>query len=112
MGEVDGEQKTIYILGRKNMNRSIHGDTVAVQLLPREQWKKATSIAVEEEEDEEKMHGEEEMDYVMDKDANENAEGDGEPTGKVVGIIRKRWRPYVLSHGKRPRLLIVYIVYY
>ncbi|KAL1928856.1 hypothetical protein VTP01DRAFT_2642 [Rhizomucor pusillus] len=94
VGEVDGEQKTIYILGRKNMNRSIHGDTVAVQLLPREQWKKATSIAVEEEEDEEKMHGEEEMDYVMDKDANENAEGDGEPTGKVVGIIRKRWRPY------------------
>lgn len=90
------------------MNRSIHGDIVAVQLLPREQWKKATSIAVEEEEDEEKMHGEEEMDYMMDKEAN-NDGGEGEPTGKVVGIIRKRWRPYVLFVQVMMDLSLIYM---
>lgn len=89
---MDGEIRTIYILGRKNMSRCIHGDIVAVQLLPREQWKKTTSIAVEDEEDEEKMHGEEEMEYEMETAAENEV---GEPTGKVVGVIRRKWRPYV-----------------
>ncbi|CDH60378.1 exosome complex exonuclease rrp44 isoform 1 [Lichtheimia corymbifera JMRC:FSU:9682] len=92
VGNVDGEPKTIYILGRKNMNRSIQGDIVAVELLPRDQWKKSTSIAVEDEEDEEKMHGE--MDTVMTEANAMDKDEVGEPTGKVVGLIRKRWRPY------------------
>lgn len=73
------------------MNRSIQGDIVAVELLPRDQWKKTTSIAVEDEEDEEKMHGE--MDTVMTEANVMDKDEVGEPTGKVVGLIRKRWRP-------------------
>ena len=91
VGNVDGEPKTIYILGRKNMNRSIQGDIVAVELLPRDQWKKSTSLAVEDEEDEEKMHGE--MDTIMSEANAMDKDEVGEPTGKVVGLIRKRWRP-------------------
>lgn len=76
-------------MGRKNFNRSIQGDIVAVELLPREEWKRSASIAIEEEdEDEEKMFGEDE---VIDQTVDENMEP--EPTGKVVGVIRKRWRP-------------------
>ncbi|KAI7855492.1 exosome complex exonuclease RRP44-like protein [Circinella umbellata] len=95
-GEMDGEPRTIYILGRKNMNRCIQGDIVAVEILPKDQWKKNTSLAVEDEEDEEKMFGEESLDVNM-KDVNgEDNDPDqvGEPTGKIVGVIRKKWRQY------------------
>lgn len=62
---------------------------MAVELLPREEWKRSASIAMEEEdEDEEKMFGEDE---VINQAVDENMEP--EPTGKVVGVIRKRWRP-------------------
>ncbi|OAC99195.1 hypothetical protein MUCCIDRAFT_154095 [Mucor lusitanicus CBS 277.49] len=90
VGEVDGEVKTIFILGRKHFNRCIQGDIVAVELLPKSEWKRGASIAIEEEDDdEEKMFGEEE---VIDKMTE--SDSPVEPTGKVVGIIRKKWRPY------------------
>lgn len=89
VGEVEGEVKTIFILGRKHFNRCIQGDIVAVELLPKSEWKRGASIAIEEEDDdEEKMFGEEE---VIDR-MTEN-DSPVEPTGKVVGIIRKKWRP-------------------
>ncbi|KAI9489424.1 mitotic control protein dis3 [Zychaea mexicana] len=92
--KLDGEERTIYILGRKNMNRCIQGDIVAVEILPKEQWKKNTSLAVEEEEDEEKMYGEDSLDADM-KDAEDNNPDEvGEPTARIVGVIRKKWRPY------------------
>ncbi|KAF7726252.1 exosome catalytic subunit dis3 [Apophysomyces ossiformis] len=97
VGQVDGETRTIHILGRKNMNRSIQGDIVAVEVLPKSEWKKSTSVAVEEEEDEEEMmHGEKETDTSDNKAAMDvdESQGEGEPTGRVVGIIRKKWRPY------------------
>lgn len=83
------------------MNRSIDGDTVAVQLLPRDQWKKSASVAVEEidDEEEEKLYGEQEMGEATEP------EGEGEPTAKVVGIIRKRWRPYVIVIEKKRNIL-------
>ncbi|CEP19826.1 hypothetical protein [Parasitella parasitica] len=91
VGEVEGEIKTIFILGRKHFNRCIQGDIVAVELLPKSEWKRGASVAIEEEDDdEEKMFGEEEV--IVDK-MTEN-DSSVEPTGKVVGIIRKKWRPY------------------
>ncbi|KAL0075876.1 hypothetical protein J3Q64DRAFT_1773142 [Phycomyces blakesleeanus] len=95
MGNIEGETRTIYIIGRKNMNRSIQGDIVAVQLLPKSEWKKHASVVVEDEEDEEKMQGEEDVEAIKKKDAMDvDSEGEGEPTAKVVGLIRKKWRPY------------------
>ncbi|KAG0169487.1 exosome catalytic subunit dis3 [Apophysomyces sp. BC1034] len=96
IGQVNGEARTIHILGRKHMNRSIQGDVVAVELLPKSEWKKSTSIAVEDEEDnEEMMHGEKEVDATEEKSAMDiDDQTEGEPTAKVVGIIRKKWRPY------------------
>ncbi|KAI8340999.1 exosome complex exonuclease RRP44 [Choanephora cucurbitarum] len=93
VGEVEGEMKTIYILGRKHFNRSIQGDIVAVQLLPKNEWKKSASVAIEQDddEDEEKMFGEE-SEEPIDKMTEDDTQA--EPTGKVVGIIRKKWRPY------------------
>ncbi|KAI8071266.1 exosome complex exonuclease RRP44 [Gongronella butleri] len=87
-GPVDGETRTIYVLGRKHMNRSIHGDIVALELLPVSEWKRSVSIAMEENADEEngEVHADVDDDHTQD--------GPGEPTAKVVGIVRKKWRPY------------------
>lgn len=67
---------------------------MAVELLPKSEWKRGASVAMEDDEDEEKMFGEEEMDEINKKNAAiSELDGEAEPTGKVVGIIRKKWRP-------------------
>jgi exosome complex exonuclease DIS3/RRP44 len=94
MGNVDGVLQNVYIVGRKNMNRSIQGDTVAVEILPKSEWKKTASVAIEEEEDEDAES------KIEQQNGNNSDQMDTDealpimPTGKVVGIIRKKWRPY------------------
>lgn len=94
MGTVEGVLQNVYIVGRKNMNRSIQGDTVAVAILPKSEWKKTASVAIEEEEDEDTEN------KIEQGNVNNKDEMDVDdalpvmPTGKVVGIIRKKWRPY------------------
>ncbi|KAJ2161094.1 exosome catalytic subunit dis3 [Coemansia sp. RSA 552] len=130
----DGKERRVLILGRQNMNRAIQGDRVAVQILPRSQWRNAPSAALVDEDE----------DAVPDVDKNTSkkpaetapapmvpeadgspaakrarvsettspadgssdqpvkpadisgdlAEEDGEPTGRVVGVIRRNWRSY------------------
>ncbi|OZJ01556.1 hypothetical protein BZG36_05343 [Bifiguratus adelaidae] len=99
MGKVDGKDRVIYLLGRENMNRAVQGDVVAVKILPKEEWRKSPSVAVME--DDEEIDGDQETKGNGTTDAvnghKEESNGDvelAEPTGKVVGIIRKSWRPY------------------
>ncbi|KAJ2741500.1 exosome catalytic subunit dis3, partial [Coemansia sp. BCRC 34301] len=137
----DGKERRVLIIGRKDMNRAIQGDKVAVQILPRSQWRKAPSAAlVDEDEDAvpdvdtkateaattpattqavpdtdktnegrarkrariagEKLaagndaNGHEEMgEFVKPADVEDDSV-DGEPTGRVVGVIRRNWRSY------------------
>ncbi|CAM9283256.1 unnamed protein product, partial [Ectocarpus sp. 12 AP-2014] len=80
------------------MNRSMHGDTVAITLLPKRRWRAPTdrkrlTHAAEEEED---IPLEEFQD-------TEGAGGGGEappgamPTGFVVGVLEEGRRPYVVT---------------
>ncbi|XP_062998598.1 DIS3-like exonuclease 1 [Elgaria multicarinata webbii] len=91
----------VLIYGTKARNRAIHGDVVAVELLPRNEWKGRTA-ALCENETEEKTAGEVCCETM--------------PTGKVVGIIQKNWRDYVVtfpsqeesqSHGKNAQKILV-----
>ncbi|XP_069722504.1 DIS3-like exonuclease 1 isoform X1 [Phaenicophaeus curvirostris] len=75
-------QSDILIYGAKARNRAIHGDVVAVELLPSHEWKGRT-VALCENETEDKAPAE--------------TTGDPMPTGKVVGIIQKNWRDYVVT---------------
>ena len=92
MTSFESTLQNVYIVGRKNMNRSVQGDTVAIAILPKSEWKKTASLAIEEEEDEA------ENDEQKDNGSSHSMEVDDAlpvmPTGKVVGIIRKKWRPY------------------
>lgn len=92
MANVEGKVQNVYIVGRKHMNRSIQSDIVAIEVLPKSEWKTTASVAIEEEEDEA------ESKEAAGQGNSENMDIDDAlpamPTGKVVGIIRKKWRPY------------------
>ncbi|KAF4091014.1 hypothetical protein AMELA_G00032240 [Ameiurus melas] len=78
----------VLINGMKNRNRAIQGDVVAVELLPRSEWK-GRSTALTGERGEEK--GEDPQSQPM-------------PTGRVVGIIQRNWRDYVVTFPPREEL--------
>nr|XP_035943036.1 DIS3-like exonuclease 1 isoform X5 [Halichoerus grypus] len=91
----------ILIHGMKARNRSIHGDVVVVELLPRNEWKGRTAA-------------------LCENDSEDKALGDPPsepmPTGRVVGILQKNWRDYVVtfpskeevqSQGKNAQKILV-----
>ncbi|KAI3362725.1 hypothetical protein L3Q82_001789 [Scortum barcoo] len=89
----EGEDSTEVLLqGLQNLNRAVHQDVVAVQLLPRDQWVAPSSVVLQDEgtaKDDEAE--EEEEDKTLKITAAEAAR---KPTGKVVGIIKRSWRPF------------------
>uniref|UniRef100_A0A673CVA2 Exosome complex exonuclease RRP44 n=1 Tax=Sphaeramia orbicularis TaxID=375764 RepID=A0A673CVA2_9TELE len=82
----EGEDSTEVLLqGLQNLNRAVHQDVVAVQLLPRDHWVAPSSVVLQDE--------------GMAKDENPEEEEEEKavsvkPTGKVVGIIKRNWRPF------------------
>nr|XP_016853552.1 PREDICTED: LOW QUALITY PROTEIN: DIS3-like exonuclease 1 [Anolis carolinensis] len=91
----------VLIHGTRARNRAIHGDVVAVELLPRSEWKGRTAALCENE--------------AEDKAAGEAA-GEPMPTGRVVGLLQKNWRDFVAtfpsqeesqSHGKAAQKVLV-----
>ncbi|KAK9765188.1 exosome catalytic subunit dis3 [Basidiobolus ranarum] len=97
---VEGEEREIMILGRTHLNRAVHGDSIAVKLLPKSEWKKSSqpSAAVIDEDDEKNIEeeGETSEESKGEEASKPEAESNerAQPTGKVVGIIRRNWRPY------------------
>ncbi|XP_006920303.1 DIS3-like exonuclease 1 isoform X2 [Pteropus alecto] len=91
----------ILIHGMKARNRSIHGDMVVVELLPKNEWKGRTAALCENDSD--------------DKASGESP-SEPMPTGRVVGILQKNWRDYVVtfpskeevqSQGKNAQKILV-----
>ncbi|KAI5163806.1 Dis3-Like Exonuclease 1 [Manis pentadactyla] len=76
----------ILIHGMKARNRSIHGDVVVVELLPKNEWKGRTAALCENDGDD-KVSGESPSEPM--------------PTGRVVGILQKNWRDYVVTFPSR-----------
>lgn len=89
---VDGLEMRILIIGRENMNRGIQGDTVVVEILPREQWSSLVEKEgiLKDEENEENEDGKETNEFESDGSRNDS----GKPVGKIVGIINRNNRPY------------------
>ncbi|EYC22070.1 hypothetical protein Y032_0018g3697 [Ancylostoma ceylanicum] len=94
---VDPSTMTSWFIQGLNCNRAIDGDVVAVQLLPEEEWtlpeKKVCLRDVED------------LEMKADDEAEEEATEDETPkakrakiapipTAKVVGIMKRNWRPY------------------
>ncbi|KAF3708111.1 Exosome complex exonuclease RRP44 [Channa argus] len=89
----EGEDSTeVLIQGLQNLNRAVHQDVVAVELLPRNQWVAPCSLVLQDEGTAKDDNvEEEEEEKALSILATEAAR---KPTGKVVGIIKRNWRPF------------------
>ncbi|KAJ3593004.1 hypothetical protein NHX12_005342 [Muraenolepis orangiensis] len=72
----------VLVCGGKSRNRAVHGDTVAVELLPRSEWS-GRAMALSEGQGEDKTP--------------EGTQSQPMPTGCVVGIVQRNWRDYVVT---------------
>ncbi|KAG1701010.1 hypothetical protein DVH05_011254 [Phytophthora capsici] len=106
----NGVKIPVLLQGREHINRAIDGDLVAIQLLPKDQWKKpsdsfaangtAAAEAAEEADDKDDVRPEPvgvaeptvslEQVALVQSDATQNAK----PAGRVVGIIQRNWRKF------------------
>ncbi|GFZ46672.1 Chromosome disjunction protein 3 [Saitozyma sp. JCM 24511] len=101
--------KPVLLVGRQAMNRSVDGDVVVVEVFPRSEWKAPGEEVVDQDEalkdddveddegagvdDKEKQKlAEEKMDV---EDETKRKPKDVQPTGRVVGVIKRNWRAYV-----------------
>ncbi|XP_018332640.1 exosome complex exonuclease RRP44 [Agrilus planipennis] len=93
---VDGYEDAILVQGRSGQNRAIDGDLVAVEIFKEQDWIAPSEIILEDESRvdtavEEVLLKENELkEYSTGKKKKEKAK----PTGCVVGIIRRKWRPF------------------
>ncbi|XP_078402118.1 exosome complex exonuclease RRP44 [Cetorhinus maximus] len=86
----EGKSKEILVQGLRNLNRAIHEDVVAVELLPKEKWVAPSAVVLQDE-------GQVEADEEDEKEGflkNIAAKTFSKPTGRVVGIIKRNWRSY------------------
>ncbi|XP_066476116.1 exosome complex exonuclease RRP44 [Tiliqua scincoides] len=102
----DGDEREIIIPGLKNLNRAVHEDIVAVELLPKDVWVAPSSVILLDDEDQNEEDGEKEEERENSL-KNTVIKSMLRPTGKVVGIIKRNWRPFCgmlsKSHIKEAR---------
>ncbi|KAG0042097.1 exosome catalytic subunit dis3 [Gryganskiella cystojenkinii] len=108
--KIDGVEGTILIVGRENLNRAVDGDIVAIELLPKSEWRTTPTGVVadeeEEKEEEESLKAEQKAaaaneDVTMTDAPSKTTASTTvatldtpQPCGKVVGVIRRNWRQY------------------
>lgn len=82
----------VFVFGRAAMNRGVHGDRVAVEILPKAHWRTPQSdrLLVHYTQDED------EHQHESESDADEQVPG-AIPTGQVVGIISRSPRYHVAT---------------
>ncbi|KAF9400655.1 exosome catalytic subunit dis3, partial [Podila epigama] len=119
--KIDGVEGSILIVGRENLNRAVDGDIIAVELLPKSEWRTTpTGVVIDEDEEkqeEESLKAEQQLqqqaaaassseDVTMTDASGASTATPStaktttatldtpQPTGKVVGIIRRNWKQY------------------
>lgn len=104
---VDGKTKTgdvdkVFIYGREDMNRGVHGDQVVVQLLPKENWRTPQSdrMLVHYTADESDSGGKS-LNTQRSKDTDDDtgimSSSKVIPTGYVVGVLQRSPRFHVAT---------------
>jgi exosome complex exonuclease DIS3/RRP44 len=100
--------KPVLLVGREAMNRAVDGDIVAVEILPKEEWKREADevldadVALQNDDAEGSEDEEGGKEDLLDegatnkeKKASNDSSKVAQPTGKVVGIVKRNWRSYV-----------------
>lgn len=81
----------VFIQGLESLNRSVDGDIVCVELLPEEQWTAPSEIVLEDKTVDDVVEDQDENETILQENVNNKEK---QPTGKVVGIIKRKWRQY------------------
>jgi exoribonuclease R len=95
--------RDIFIPNPTLRNRAIHGDIVAVELLDRKLWRFSNSLQPQfpEEEDIEQSPTDSTINAMSSTSSSSSlsatAMSDIRPCGRVVGIFKRNWRPYVCT---------------
>ncbi|KAG9080496.1 exosome catalytic subunit dis3, partial [Ceratobasidium sp. 370] len=106
---VAGFTKPVLLLGREAMNRSVQGDFVVVELLPESEWKAPADAVIDAEStqrndnaDDSASEGGQSDEEAVDqheqlaaRDTAARNPKEKQPTGRVVGIMKRNWRAYV-----------------
>ena len=96
-------EKWVFVQGLQNLNRAVHEDIVAIELLPESEWSCPSGVVMKDAEDEavkEEEGNNKECGKEVGMDISEGIVQRVvdtsllEPTGRVVGIIKRNWRPY------------------
>jgi exosome complex exonuclease DIS3/RRP44 len=107
--KVSAFDKPLLVLGRENSNRSVSGDSVVVEVLPKDQWRAASTKVVDEEEvnRNENAENEEAGDVVVTESErtalqaevkrahSAGADAKAQPTAHIVGVMKRNWRQFV-----------------
>lgn len=86
---VEGIEKQVLLQGHDGLNRAVDGDIVAIELFDTDKWKAPSDMVLQDDQ--------EDPGDVLDQvklDATTSLVADRTPTGKIVGIIRRKWRQY------------------
>lgn len=111
---VQGFTKPLLVIGREAMNRSFDGDKVVVELLPKRLWRRPLAEMAEENAGDQDGNEDEEAEAIISEaerkllandaklaqqqaKSEENPSEYLQPTGRVVGILKRNWRFYVGS---------------
>lgn len=92
------EGPVIMVKGFTNINRAIHGDVVAVELLPKSQWALPSGKIVSRDDIGAQAAA------IEDEFASQLELMKLKPTGQVVGIIKRNWKPYCGSLDEDSRI--------
>ncbi|KAF7306440.1 Exosome complex exonuclease dis3 [Mycena indigotica] len=99
--------KPVLLIGRENINRAVHGDQVVIEIFDEDKWGVEGDEVVDQEatlknDDAADSDEEEENDEIIRKEAHAARVGEAaaskkqaQPTGRVVGIVKRNWRPIV-----------------
>lgn len=81
----------ILLQGRESLNRAVDGDIVAIELLPQNEWSGPSEIVLQDDQEDPGDVLEQELSV---EPAVAATVADRQPCGRVVGIIRRKWRQY------------------
>jgi len=88
---VEGQEKSVLLQGYESLNRAVDGDCVAVELLPENLWSAPSGVVLEDQADQDPGDELEKEEKLLRASRMSDQR---QPTGRVVGIIRRKWRQY------------------
>ena len=96
---VSSLERFVLVQGLQHLNRSIHEDVVAIELFAEDQWNNPSGFVMKGTEELRSSNVDEENGKSMEEKVLGNLAKPMDksllhPTGKVVGIIKRNWRPY------------------